>query len=473
VFSVLLVALAVSSPDGGIVASVTYAPGLNDGGVTYSLETLIERSRTADGRVREAEADLRIMRGKYEEARWAWFPKLEATVFVAGPTPEARNNGLGGPPTTQASYMYDLNIGTPGVMLGADVEGVLPIYTFGKLSALEDLAANVVNAGKSLRDRAQAQAETDAAQAYWGYQFARGGKTQLLETMKQLEDAQTTLKRLREEKSEQVTQMDIYKLDFYRRQVEARVSLSDTGANLALAAVRLLTATPPNVAVHLTAQEIPEPHVSLDTIDEYLQLAAEYRPELRAINSGLVARQKDVFIHERMFLPDFGIAAFGRWKWTTSATRQISPFAYDPYNELTAGLALVGRYTFDIPQKMAQLEQSRGELEKMQRQKELLAAAVRLEIEKAHGELSDALARARTQAEAERSSRRWATSAFAAFDLGTTDTRELVDSLTALGVASGERLHAWYDVQVGYRTLARAVGTTTIIPAFGSRPAPE
>lgn len=429
-----------------------------------TLEQLIAMARANEGRVREAQAELRILRGKYQEARWAWFPVLQGGVLVAGPTPEARNDGYGGPPTTEATRMYDLNFGQSGVMFAAEAQAVLPLFTFGKLSALEDLAAKGVEVGQALVVRAQDEAELQTAQAYWGLQFAREGKLALLDTIKRIEESQLALKRLREAKSLQVTQMDVYKLEFYRKQAEARLSFADQGAGFALAALRLLIGLPQGAPIDVARQELPEPSTALKSVGDYVQLAREYRPELRAITAGLAAREKEVFIKSRMFYPDFGLAGFARWKWTTSATRQLSPFAYDPYNDLSAGLALVGRFSLDVPQKLAQLEQSKGELEKLERQKDLLVAGIGLEIEKTWSELSDALARAAVQTDAEKNARRWATSAYAAFDLGTGDTRELVDSFTALGLSSTERLKSYYDAQVGYRALARVVGTDAVLP---------
>src|SRR5262249_51747446 len=151
------------------------------------------------------------------------------------------------------------NFGTPGVMFGAEISGVLPIYTFGKLSALEDLAANGLEVGKGLMERAQAEAELQAAQAYWSYQFARQGRGEIAETLGRIDDAKKVLLRLREQKSTQVTQMDVYKLEFYRNAAEARLSAADSGAALSLAAVRLLTATPPNVKVGLSKEDLPQP----------------------------------------------------------------------------------------------------------------------------------------------------------------------------------------------------------------------
>ncbi len=420
---------------------------------------LVERARANDHRVKEAEAQLRWFQSKYQEARWAWFPKVDSYVAVAGPTPEARNNGLGGPPTTPATLMYDLDFGRPGVMFRASAEALLPIYTFGKLDALEAAGKKGVEAGEALTRTAQDEAEYQVTQAYWGYCLAQSGKTVIADTLQRLEEAAKTLTRLREQGSEQVTQMDVYKVDFYRQQAEVQVTAATAGANFALGAIRLLIAAKPEEVIELAPVPLEAPVGALPPVDRYVDVARGSRPELAAIEAGIAAREKEVLIRERMYFPDFGIAGFARWMWTTSTTRQLSPFAYDPYNDLSAGLALVMRYQFDFPQKAAALEQARAELEKMEHQRDLLVAGVRLEIEKAWNEETAALAKAEKQALAEKSARRWATAAFTAFDVGTGDTRELVDSFTALASASAQRIAALHDAQVGLSALARATGS--------------
>ncbi|MFT3708610.1 MAG: TolC family protein [Archangium sp.] len=423
-----------------------------------TLPELIARARAQDHRVKEAQAQLRFFRSKYDEARWAWFPKLDSYFLVAGPTPEARNDGLGGPPTTAATKMYDLDFGQPGVMMGAGADAVLPIYTFGKLDALEEAGKKGVEAGEALTRRAQDEAEYQVSQAFYGYSLARAAMSVVDDTAKRLDDAEKTLIRLRNEKSEQVTQMDIYKLAFYRQQAEVQRAQAESGAGFALAAIRLLVAAAPDEHIEVQPEELVLPEGSLEPLDALIIRAAEYRPELKAIAAGLAAREQEVKIREAMYYPDFGIAGFFRWRWTTSATRQVSPFAYDPYNDLSAGVGLVMHYQWDFPHKSIQLEQSRAEYEKMEHQRDLLAAAVKLEIEKAYGETNLALVKATKQIEAEKQARRWATSAFAAFELGTGDTRELVDSFTAYAQASALRVQALYDLQVGLRGLTRSVG---------------
>ncbi|MFO0600472.1 MAG: TolC family protein [Myxococcaceae bacterium] len=423
-----------------------------------TLPQIVARARANDHRVKEAQAQLRWFRSKYDEARWAWFPRLDSYFMVAGPTPEARNDGMGGPPTTAATKMYDLDFGQPGVMLGAGAEAVLPVYTFGKLDALEEAGKKGVEAGEALAVRAQDEAEYQAAQAFYGYSLAKAMVGVIDDTSKRLDDAEKTLNRLRAEGSDQVTQMDLYKLAFYRQQAEVQRASAENGAKFALAAIRLLVAASPDEVIEVQPEELRLPEGMLAPVDSLVTRAADHRPELRAITAGLAAREQEVKIREAMYYPDFGIAGFFRWRWTTSATRQYSPFAYDPYNDLSAGVGLVMRYQWDFPQKGIMLEQARAEYEKMGHQRDLLTAAVRLEIEKAWGETDLALQKATRELEAEKNARRWATSAFAAFELGTGDTRELVDSFTAYAQAGALRLQAIYELQLGLRTLTRSVG---------------
>lgn len=425
-----------------------------------TLAQLVERARTSDSRVEEASAELRKFQALYDQARWAWFPKFEISVGMGGPVPEARNNGLGGPPTTKASYEGDLNFGKVGVTVFSNGNAVLPLYTFGKLSALKKAGAQGPVLGAALRERAQDEAGFQAAQAYFSYQLARSGLQQLDEVSKRLEDAAEKIAALLKEESPQVSQVDTYKVRFFRQVVEARKAEAQQGRLLALTAIGVLANAAPGVEVVVVEEDLePEAQVEPPSLERALTLAESYRPELTAIAAGIVAREAEVFIRERSYFPDLGLAGFYDVRFTTSATRQKNPFAFDPYNDRTAGLGLVMRGTFDIPIKDAQLEQARAELDKLRAQEKQIRAGIRLEVTKVHGELVAAWAKARAFADAEKSARRWVTATFAAFDLGTGETRDLVDAFTAYAQVTGDRSKSWFDVRLGMAALARVTGT--------------
>lgn len=423
-----------------------------------TLARLIERARSTDSRVEEATAELRKFQALYDQARWAWFPRFEITVGVGGPVPEARYDANG--VLTEASRRGDLNFGRVGVTVFSSGNAVLPLYTFGKLTALEKAGAQGPIVGEALRERARDEAGFQAAQAYFGYQLARSGLLQLEDVSKRLEDAAQRIDALLEDESEQVSQVDTYKVRFFRQLVEARRAEARQGLSLALAAIGLLANAAPGEPVAVVEEDLPlEEDVEPPSLERAVALAEQHRPELTAIAAGIVAREAEVFIRARSYYPDLGLAGFYDVRYTSSAERQINPFAFDRFNDRTAGLGLVMRGTFDIPIKDAQLEQARAELDKLHAQQKQIRAGIQLEVTKVHGELVAAWARARAFTEAEKNARRWVTAAFAAFDLGTGETRDLVDAFTAYAQASSDRSKSWHDVRVGMAALARVTGT--------------
>src|SRR5918911_5225397 len=54
------------------------------------LRELQDRARKNDPRAMQAAAQVENARGKLDEARWAFFPNVQTTGYVAGPTPERR-----------------------------------------------------------------------------------------------------------------------------------------------------------------------------------------------------------------------------------------------------------------------------------------------------------------------------------------------------------------------------------------------
>ncbi|NOK38034.1 TolC family protein [Corallococcus exercitus] len=439
------------------------APGAAEGTKApkgpITLAQLVARARTQDARVAEATAELRKFQALYDQARWAWFPRFEITLGAGGPVPEARNNGLGGPPTTEASLEGDWNFGKVGVTVFSTGNAVLPLYTFGKLSALEKAGSQGPIVGAALRERVRAEAGFQAAQAYYGYQLARAGLKQLEDVSKRLKDAGDKIDALLKEDSDQVSKTDTYKLGYFRQLVESQRATAVQGEQFALTAIRLLASAGPDEQVEVVEEDLPlQGDVNVPDLETSLKQANERRPELKAIAAGIIAREQEVLIRERSYYPDLGLAGYYDIRWTSSATRQRSPFAYDPFNDRTAGLGLVIRGTFDIPIKDAQLEQARAELDKMHAQEQTLKAGIQLEVTQVQSQLAAAYARAKSFTEAEKNAKRWATAAYAAFDLGTGDTRELVDAFTALAQASAERGKSWHDVRVGLASLARVTG---------------
>jgi multidrug efflux system outer membrane protein len=423
-----------------------------------TLDELITRAKQVDPRERAAQADIEDFIGKRKEAHWAWFPKFETLIAFAGPTPEARNNGLGGPPTTAASYMYDADLGNVGYTVRATTTALLPIYTFGKIEALKRAGDQGPIIGQALKERTEAEITEQVEEAFFGYQAARQGLGSFAEDITRIDDAGKRIQSMLDKNSEQVSQLDLFKVGYYRQLIAAKQAEVQSSMDFALEALRIVIGARPAEPIEIVAQDLTAPNYELQPVEEYVRLSEEFRPEIRAANAGLVAKQAELLIRKREYFPDFGILGFFNFAYTSSATRQRSPFAYDPYNDLSSGIALVAHMTFDLPQKSAHVDQAEAQLKKLEAQKDAIALGIRVEVTKARSDLVAAQARAKSFGEAEKNARRWATAAYENFDVGVGDTRELTDAFVAVAGAGAEKIKAWYDAELALQALSRAVG---------------
>src|SRR3954471_16845197 len=196
-----------------------------------TLRELQERARRNDPRAMQVAAQLENAQGKRSEADWAFFPNFATTAYLAGPTNERKL--VGGDTDANPTDPSHLTPGTlaPGLIHGqqgiqghVDVQAILPIWTFGKLTAGKEAAKHLVGATESLLQRARDQASFDVARAYWGYQTSRNAETSVQKVRDRLKDAQDTAKKLLAEKSEQISRSDSMKLDYLAEEIEAQLA---------------------------------------------------------------------------------------------------------------------------------------------------------------------------------------------------------------------------------------------------------
>src|SRR5438105_8220196 len=192
-FAILLVLFAQAGPQKGL-----------------TLRELQERARRNDPRAMQAVAQLENARGKRDEATWSFFPNFQTTAYVAGPTPErhlvdesvdATEPSNLTPGSKGAGWFH----GEQGITVHADIQAILPLWTFGKWTAGKSAAGHLVNATEALLQRARDQSAYDVARAYWGYQTARTADTSVQTVRDRIKDAQKTAQKLLAAKSEQIS----------------------------------------------------------------------------------------------------------------------------------------------------------------------------------------------------------------------------------------------------------------------------
>ncbi len=427
-----------------------------------TLRELQERARKNDPRTMQVAAQLENAQGKKSEADWAFFPNFATTGYLAGPVNERKLVDPSKDPTdpgnlTPGTTAPGLIHGQQGIQGHVDVQAILPIWTFGKISAGKEAAKHLVGATESLLQRARDQAAYDVARAYWGYQTSRNAETSVQKVRDRIKDAQDTAKKLLAEKSEQISKSDAMKLDYLAEEIEAQLAATLKGRALAITGLRLLVGAQPGEDLPIAQQDLPDAP-PLPNPDEILRRALSQRPETKAAQEGVAARQALVDLARARLWPDIGLVGGFIYTETTNADSPVSPFAFNPYHSFSGYVALGMQGTFDIPQKLARLRQAEADLHEAQATQLGAQQLVRLDVEQALGDLTEARTKADRYTKETQIGKQLANQAGVAFDSGLGEARELLESTILYTRADGERLGALYAAQLAWAALEKATG---------------
>ncbi|MFN2547744.1 MAG: TolC family protein [Myxococcales bacterium] len=425
-----------------------------------SLRDVQERARTNDPRVQQAIAQLQNAQGKRDEAHAMWFPQIESTGYVGGPTPEHYLKGGSNDPDPTGPFetLHRCTFcGQLGVVLHADVQAILPLWTFGKIDAGKSATAHLVGATEALLQRARDQASYDAARAYWGYQTARNAQDALQKIRSRIEDARKTADKLLQGESEQITKADRLKIDYLAEEIEANGAAAIKNRDLAITGMRSLLALKPEEPLEVLQEALPEPPLQ-PALEAVLSRALERRPEVRATEEAVKARMAQVDLETARLWPDIGLVGGARFTETTNASNPPSPFVANPYHELSGYVALGFRGTFDVPQKLARRRQAQADLAEALAMRRGAEQLVRLEVSQALGDLAEARVKVDRYTKETAIGKQLATQAGVAFDSGLSEARELLEDTLLFARADGARLEALYNVQLAWAALEKAAG---------------
>jgi multidrug efflux system outer membrane protein len=414
-----------------------------------SLKDLQERARRNDPRAQQAVAQLENATAKRDEAHAMNFPQIDYTAYVGGPSPQHLLRDPADINSVRDGW-------TPlGAVFHGDIQAVLPLYTFGKLSAGKSATDHLVLATSALLQRARDQAVFDVTKAYWGYQTARNADVSVVNIRKRLQDAQDQAKKLLAEQSDQISKSDALKLDYLAQEIEAQHASAAKGAALALTGIRLVAGlTGP---FEIAPQDLP---LAPETppMDALLQRALQNRPEAKAAAEAVKARAALVDLERGKLYPDIGLVAGYRFTDTTNASNPSSPFLSNPYFENSPYLAIGLHGTLDIPQKLARVRQAEADLHEALATQYGAETLVRLELQQAVGDLDEARVKVDRYTKETAIGKQLAVQAGVAFESGLGEARELLEDTLLYARADGARLSALFDAQLAWAALEKATG---------------
>ena len=438
------------------------------------LRELQEIARRVDPRALIAYAQFEAAQGKKREADWIWFPAFTTTIGAGGPLPEAKLADDGSninlvTPCTREGISGLFHGCSWGVQVRGEVSAQLPIYTFGKIGAGQSAAAHGVEARAALLERERNLAVQDVARAYWGYQTTRDAQKSIQDIRSRIDEARDTAKRLLAEQSDQVTANDVARLELVGAEIDAQAATALANQRVAEVALKLLAGRMPEEALSVRRQELPPPPES-PPATALLEMARRLRPELKAASENVLARRALADLEQAKYWPDLALAGGASFAWTSNADSKslATPYAANPYNFQAWYLALAVRGTFDLPIKAAKVAQVEAELHEAIALQTGAERLLRLDLERALGDLASARGRAEQYKNAAVIAKKLVVKGALAFDSGLGAASDMMFDTLLYTRSEGERIKAYLDGQTAWAALENAVGGPIEMPPHAS-----
>jgi outer membrane protein len=186
---------------------ILFAAGAPPVPLIVSVDEAISRALTQAPELGESQADILLAESKLQEAGGYRFPRIDF-LALTGPAPQADKRDFG-----KADTGYGLShltwFGSGDLLL------TQPLYTFGKISENMKAAGFGVQVEQFKKEQRRNEIARTVREYYYGLLLAREMKGLVQEVQGYLDSARTSARKLLDQGSTNVDEMDLYKLDAF------------------------------------------------------------------------------------------------------------------------------------------------------------------------------------------------------------------------------------------------------------------
>jgi len=458
----LLAFLAAAVVALGFAATVAAEPAVDI--VTDGKQDRVGRSGGVDLRrclaladrnhpnLHQARAKVAKVRAQLTEARFAPFSQFRLYGGV-GLAPTVRGNNVFSP-NTDVSLTSNL-----GVAWRAGLEGVIPVWTFGKITNLWDAAEAQIDLKEAEAEVARDAVRFDVRKAYFGLMLARDALALLDDGQKRVERAVAELEQGVEEDDDDP--VDLYKLQTYAAELYARRAEAERFERIALAGLRFYTGEP---KLEIVDEPLRPARHRLRPLEAYIDAARLHRPEMRMARAGVAAREAQLRLSRSQLFPDLGLGLNAGLSTAPEVADQINPFVKDGGNYFHYGAALVVRWQLDIVPKVARVWQAEADLQEVLALNQKANVGVAAEVEEAYAEVVDWQKRRAAYQKAEKYAKRWLVTVQQSIDIGTAEDKDLTDPAKTYAQQRYNVLNATMEMNMALCKLGKVTGWDAIAP---------
>jgi outer membrane protein TolC len=448
--------LASAAPLAGALAvsllPVAPRPALAAEPVIYDLPRILALADENHPNIAASRARVVQARAQLDEAHFAPYSNFKLTGGVAVAPTVQGNNVFS--PNTNVSLTSSLAFGWR-----VGIEGVIPLWTFGKITNLWDAASANVKVNEDAVEKERDQVRLDVRRAYFGLQLARDSKLLLKDVRSSIDKAIATLqKAVDKDKGDPI---DLLRIQTYSADLEARELESERFDSEALAGLRFYSGVS---TLDIPDAPIRPPKHELGHVTRYLSAAGLYRPEVAMARHGIEARTAQVHLARSQFFPDIGVGLSLSTGAAPDVALQLNPFVVDPANYFRYGAALAFQWKLDFPAQVARVNYAEAQLEEVLAQQRFALGGIGTEVEIAYAEVIDWKKRVEVYSKAVKTAKRWLVMVQEGIDVGTTEEKDLLEPSRAYATNKFNQLNAVMELDMAMSRLAKATGWDAIAP---------
>jgi outer membrane protein TolC len=426
---------------------------------TYTLAECLSLADRNHPNLWAARSRLAFVHAQLEEAKWTpWF--AWSATLQTGVAPQISGTSFYTLSAQSARNVQGLSNLTP--FLTFDINGTVPLYTFGKITSIREAAEANVRVSEWDSEKARQQARMDVRRAYYGLQMARDGRYFIDEVIKYIDKGIEGMKDRLAKDEKGVSEVDRLRLEVFKEEIVARSGEAKKGEAFAMAALRFMTGI--QTAFDIPDEPLKKPDRPLVALSQYLSAARLFRPEINMARAGIAARKGMVDYNRAKFFPDFGLGVGASYASFPSAVPQNNAWVNDPFNHFYYYFGFGARWNLDFLPNAARVAQAEAQLEETRALERLALSGAMVEVEKAYADADEARAREAAWDRAEHKAKQWIATAQDNIDLGTWDERALTEPLRVWGNARASHLQALMDYNIAMSQLALVSGWDSAAP---------
>lgn len=429
--------------------------------LSYTLPDLLKLAEKNPLLVDEATAMQRLAQAKRNEVETKrWLSTFEARAF-GGIVPDSTLTNKSDV-NSYRSYDFenDLSFTHMGGFIRTQVDIVQPIWTWGKISHYQQ----ATSMGFTLADLEKKKRLNDLRhlikRAYYTLLYSTEALATVKDVEQRLTDAAEKVEKLLLKDADNVTEIDRLKIKVFLADVRNRMIDAERGRKLSRSALSEMLNLPSDWTAadeRLTAETAQE----LD-LRQVVSLALRGEPQVQQLATLIEAKEHERKAERADLFPTVFLGGQVNYAYAPGRTDVNNPYLVDEFNKFDLGAVLGMRMDLGVYRTLNKMDVMQAEIDRLKAQRAQLSLKLKVDVERMYEEAQGAGSAILINEDGLRAARSWLTSTGLAFNLGTAETKEVLESFAAYFKARADLSKSIFTLNMALSDLSEAAGSEMV-----------